>query len=126
MQKYVESVKVKKFKGENMKSAYMKCVKWIATNIIADDKLRDLCVYSIAKREEHGEPLIVLDIQVALPKKDADEKHCAICRENHCSFLYNDNIRCDDCKLKAYHRREEGLLLPKLEFVKKLLKEKEV
>lgn len=125
MQKYTVSVTTKKFSGKSMKDAYMKCCKWIATNIIADSKLSEICEYSIQKQTENAMPYIVLDIKVSINKEDADNKHCAICRETHNSFLFNDKTNCDDCKLRAYHRREEGLIQVKADYVKELLKAKE-
>ena len=39
MLKYSEEFMSKKFTGKNMKDAYMKAVKWYATNVLANDEL---------------------------------------------------------------------------------------
>ncbi len=108
----------KEFTGPTMKSAYMKAVKWIATNVISKEEFRDVCV-SFEKSKKS--PSITVHLYVVLNETETEENHCRICRESHSSFFMNDVVSCSSCKTKAYQRRLNDSLKGKKSYYKELL-----
>lgn len=123
---YSEQIAKKTFYGINTKDAYMKAVKWYASNVIANDKLKDVHV-EYTKGENSS---IVMKLFATLNEEEVMERHCACCKEMHRSFFINQSTNCDRCNIAGYKRRLEKQIKIKAgyckELLSKILKEEEV
>ena len=121
---FAEEFYSKKFKAGTTKDAYMKAVKWVATNVIANNELRDV---QIEFEKDPYSPLITVHLFAAHYKEaDVMEKHCRACREMHKSFFINEDTHCDRCSARGFQKRLELLLETKTQYYKeRLLKENE-
>ena len=127
MEIYASKLYQKVFRGNVSKDTYLKACGWLAKNIISDEHINSNVTYTIEKGydNEVGCYLYTVTIFAKLNKDDVDSRHCSICREVNGSFLMNEEAKCDWCKLKAYHRREQDMVKEKKLFVKNKLEGKE-
>lgn len=58
-----EKVIEREFSGKNMKEAYLKCCKWVSTNIIAVNNSENI-TYSIQKKKTQDTYVVVLRVYV--------------------------------------------------------------
>lgn len=120
MLRFEEEFLVKSFIGSNMKDAYMKAVKWYATNVLAKDELHGVCVEYIKDKQS---PTVTIHLYVTLTEEEVRQNHCQVCREVHRSFFLNEVESCDNCSVSGYQRRLEQKIKVKREFYKKILNE---
>lgn len=106
---YISKLLDKEFVDTTMKSAYMKAVKWLATNVIHEDNVNRYVVYSIEKLVDKNVPTVKLTLHTRIPEEVPRERHCKICKEVHGTF-YMGADNCETCKLKAYHRRVDDIM----------------
>lgn len=121
MLKFVEELLSKKFTGDNMKDAYMKAVKWYATNVLAKDELHGVCVEY--EKDMHF-PTVTAHLYVVMLEEEVRQKHCQICKEFHQSFFINEGENCNKCNVSGYQRRLEQNIKIKKEFYRDLLRQK--
>lgn len=107
---YTKKIFSKSFQAKTMKDAYLKACKWIANNIMSNDKISKICSYQIIKNgfnSESNSRECILDVYVNISEKEILEHHCAICKETHKSFFINEETNCNYCKIAAFDRRLE-------------------
>lgn len=105
----------KTFKGATTKDAYMKAVKWYASNVIAVDELHEVQVEFIK-----GTNQVTIKLYTVLQEQTVRENHCAICKEMHKSFFINEANNCGACKVSAYQRRLEQKISVKATYYREL------
>ena len=116
---YSERIAQKTFKGRTTKDAYMKAVKWYATNVISKDHLHGIQVeYEKCK----DKPVIVMTLYAVIPEQEIKEQHCNICREMHHSFFVNEQTDCSRCNALGLQNRIERLMSIKVEYYKEILR----
>lgn len=112
MIKYSEEIAKKDFTSDTMKEAYMKAVKWYATNILSNDILKDVQV-SYEKINDSNIPVIRMRLFAVLDESTLRRNHCEICKETHKLFYINEETNCNWCKLKAYQERMKDTIKQK-------------
>ena len=120
MEIYASKLYQKVFRGNISKDTYLKACGWLAKNVVSDEQINNNVTYSIEKGydEESGVYLYTVTLFAKLNKEEIENRHCSICKELNGSFLMNEEIKCDWCKLKAYFRREDDMLKEKKRFIK--------
>ena len=120
MEIYASKLYQKVFHGNISKDTYLKACGWLAKNVISDEQINSNVTYSIEKGydEESGTYLYTVTLFAKLNKEEIENRHCSICKELNGSFLMNEEIKCDWCKLQAYFRREDDMLKEKKRFIK--------
>ena len=112
MIKYSEEIAKKDFTSDTMKEAYMKAVKWYATNILSNDILKDVQV-SYEKISDGNRPVVRMRLFAVLDESTLRRNHCEICKETHKLFYINEETNCNWCKLKAYQERMKDTIKQK-------------
>ena len=105
----------KTFNGKTTKDAYLKAVKWYASNIIAKDELHEVQAEFVK-----GTNQVTIKLYAALPEQVVRDNHCAICREVHKSFFINEANNCNVCNASAYQRRLSEKITTKAGYYKEL------
>lgn len=125
MEIYASKLYQKVFRGNKSKQTYLKACGWLAQHVISNPKINQNVTYTIEKGydDEAGTYLYTVTIFAKIDKKVIEQRHCNVCREVNGSFLMNEQIHCDWCKLKAYFRREQDMLKEKKLFVKQAIEE---
>lgn len=120
MEIYASSVFKKTFRGKVSKDTYLDVCKWLAKNVVSNEVINSNVIYTIEKSYEAESRMYVYTINLfaKLKKEDVEERHCGICKEINSSFLMQEEIKCDWCKLQAYNRRERDLMLHKKQWIK--------
>ena len=111
MLKYSEEFMSKKFTGKNMKDAYMKAVKWYATNVLANDELHGI---TVEYEKDKQSPTITAHLYATMEEEEVFEAHCNICKEFRSSFFINSDSDCSKCTAKGYHNRCKERIKPKV------------
>lgn len=116
-----EKVLEQAFYGKDVKQSYLKCCKWVSTNILAVNNSENI-TYKIEKIKKDGLVYgVSLTVFVTLDEEKIQEHNCDICREMSSSFFMQQNkYLCETCKMQPYRKR----MREKLEAVKKGLKGK--
>ena len=70
---YSKRVVKKTFSGATTKEAYMKAVKWYASNVIANDKLSGVQAQFTKNKIK---PEVVMELFVTLPEQEVSDSHC--------------------------------------------------
>ena len=118
MLKYSEEFMSKKFNGTNMKDAYMKAVKWYATNVLAKNELQEVtCSFEKDKQS----PIVTIHLYVTTEEEEVRQAHCQICKEAHASFFISEETNCAWCKIKGYQNRCDQRISVKKQYYKDLL-----
>ncbi len=112
MIRYSEEFAKKDFTADTMKEAYMKAVKWYATNILSNDILKDVQV-SYEKIYDGNRPVIRMRIFALLDESTLRRNHCEICKESHKLFYISEETNCNWCKVKAYQERMKDTIKQK-------------
>lgn len=112
MIRYSEEIAKKDFTSDTMKDAYMKAVKWYATNILSNDILKDVQV-SYEKLNDGNRPIVRMRLFAVLDESTLRRNHCEICKETHKLFYINEETNCNWCKLKAYQERMKDTIKQK-------------
>lgn len=121
MIKYAEELLSKQFTGDDMKDAYMKAVKWYASNVLAKDELHNVCVEYVKDRQS---PTVTIHLYVTIEEKEIRQTHCNICKEFHNSFFINEAENCNNCNVSGYQRRLSQKIKVKRDFYKDLLRQR--
>ena len=112
---YSKQFAQKTFSGASTKEAYMKAVKWYASNIIARDELHEVQVEFVK-----GINQVTLKLYAVMQEQVVRENHCAICKEMHKSFFINEATNCNVCNASAYQRRLDQKMTIKYQYYKEL------
>lgn len=112
---YSKQFAQKTFNGATTKDAYMKAVKWYASNIIARDELHEVQVEFVK-----GINQVTLKLYAVMQEQVVRDNHCAICREMHQSFFINEATNCNVCKVMAYQKRLDQKMSVKYQYYKEL------
>lgn len=101
-----EKVLEKEFEGKTTKEAYLKCCKWISTNIIAINNSKNI-TYNIEKVEtEEWNRKVKLILFVTEDEEEICKRNCDICKEATGMFYLKQNkYLCETCKIKPYRNR---------------------
>lgn len=102
-----------------MKDAYMKAVKWVATNVLSKDELHNVQVEF--EKDKHF-PSVVVHLSAGLNEKEIMDQHCNCCKEMHSSFFINEDMTCNRCSTIAYERRMVQKINIKVDYYKECLK----
>lgn len=111
----------KSFTAKNMKEAYMKAVKWYATNVLAKDELHNVMV---EYKKDKQSPTITIHLYISMAEEEIRQEHCKICKEFHNSFFINNVENCNNCNLIGYQKRLDNKIQIKKEFYKELLNQR--
>lgn len=122
--KYSKEFFKKKFTAETMKEAYMKAVKWYATNVISKDELHSVQI-EFEKVQNSEFPTIAMHLHAVLSEDELRERYCKLCKESHSMFYMNSNYNCNRCEAKAYQTRTDDMLRVKLEYYKELISKRD-
>ena len=112
---YSKQFAQKTFHGATTKDAYMKAVKWYASNIIAKDELHEVQVEFVK-----GINQVTLKLYAVMQEQVVRDNHCTICREMHHSFFINEATNCNVCNASAYQRRLDQKIMVKHQYYKEL------
>ena len=121
---YTEEFASRKFTGKSMKDAYLKAVKWYATNVMAKDELRNVQV-EYEKVHDEQSPTIILHLYASLVEEEVRAAQCNICRESHKSFCISEETNCAWCKIKGYQNSCDRHIEIKKSYYKQLLERRE-
>lgn len=116
---YAKEFAKKKFSGENMKDAYMKAVKWYASNVLAKDELHNILVEF---EKDKQSPTVTIHLSAGLDEHEIMENHCTNCKEMHHSFFINEDTACNRCSAVAYERRMSQKVDIKVGYYKECLR----
>ena len=116
---YCKEFARKRFSGENMKDAYMKAVKWFATNVLSKDELHNIQV-EFEKDKQY--PTVTIHLSAGLDEKEVMDQHCSCCKEMHHSFFINEDTACNRCSVLAYERRMTQKVDIKIGYYKECLR----
>lgn len=105
----------KTFKSVTTKDAYMKAVKWYASNIIARDALHEVQVEFVK-----GTNQVTLKLFAVMPEQVVRENHCEICKEFRKSFFINESSNCNACNMLGFQRRLDQKISIKHQYYKEL------
>ena len=122
--KYSKEFFKKKFTAETMKEAYMKAVKWYATNVISKDELHSVQI-EFEKIKGSEFPTITMHLYAVLSEDELRERYCKLCKESHSMFYMNSNYNCNRCEAKAYQTRTDDMLRVKLEYYRELISKRD-
>lgn len=111
---YTKRVYKRNFFGINTKDAYLKACKWYATNIIANNKINDICVEYVKSKTG---PSVTMFLYASISVEEIKNRHCECCREISGSFL-SGNKDCDTCKAVSFQRRIDDKLLDRARYYK--------
>ena len=117
-----EKIIEQEFNGKTMKESYLKCCKWISTNIIAINNSNHI-TYKMEKQDTGNwcNNKIKLTVYVSVDEDETYERNCNICKEVTGSFFMKQNkYMCETCKILPYRKR----LMDKLNLIKEGLKGK--
>lgn len=106
----------KQFIAETMKEAYMKAVKWYATNVLSKAELQDVQV-KFEKDLDEQFPTITIHLIAIANEDELRKRHCEICQEFH-SLFYMSKNNCNKCEAVAYQKRADELILTKIDYYK--------
>lgn len=118
---YSKRILSKEFCDNKSKNAYMKVCKYLAENIISNDKISNNVSYTITKGEyddDSGIYKYILEVYVKVNEDDILNQHCNICKETHSSFFISEETNCNWCKIHALQRRIEEKVKVKQTMVK--------
>ena len=114
---YGQQLAKKVFRGMDQKDAYMKAVKWYASNILASDKFHEIMV-EYTKLPDGG---ITMTMWSTISQQEIMDDHCQCCREMHHSFFINEDTHCDRCSAISFQKRLEWKMGIKLDYYKEIL-----
>lgn len=123
MLRFSEELLSMKFVGNNMKDAYMKAVKWYASNVLAKDELHNVCV---EYEKDKQSPTVTIHLYVTLEEEEVRQSHCNVCRDFHHSFFINEVENCNSCNVLGYQRRLEQKIKVKRDYYRELLRRREI
>lgn len=115
---YCQEFYTTKFKGKDMKDAYMRACKWYATNVLSKDELQNV---QVVFEKSWQSPTVTLHLYVSLMEDAARQEHCNICREFSKSFLCMERSNCNDCKLNGYFNRVDGKIQVKCSYYREII-----
>ena len=115
---YSQQLAKKVFRGTDQKDAYMKAVKWYASNILASDKFHGIMA-EYTKLPDGGVTMLLWS---TMSQQEIMENHCQCCREMHHSFFINEDTHCSRCSVMGFQNRLEWKMGIKLGYYKELLK----
>lgn len=121
MLRFAEELISKKFTGENMKDAYMKAVKWYASNILAKDELHGICV---EYEKDTQFPTIIAHLYITMNEEEVRQNHCNVCKEFHHSFFINEAENCNNCNVSGYQKRLDIKIKAKRDYYRELLRQR--
>lgn len=110
------------FTADDMKSAYLKAVKWYASNVLSKAELQRVHVEFI---KDEQSPTITIHLFAVLDdEQEVFSQHCKCCEEMHHSFFINENNNCNICAAKGYQNRMEQKIKIKIkrDYYKELLR----
>lgn len=116
--KYCREFYKTKFKGKNMKDAYLRACKWYATNVLSKDELQN--VYAEYEKDTQS-PTITIHLYATLTEELVKDEHCRICKDVSKSFLCGEETKCNECKLRGYHNRLEQKIETKSLYYRELI-----
>lgn len=124
MLRFSEELMSKKFIGNNMKDAYMKAVKWYASNVLVKDELlHNICVEYVKDKQY---PTVTIHLYVTLEEEEVRQNHCEICKQFHHSFFINEAENCNSCSVSGYQKRLEQKIKVKRDCYRDILRRMEV
>ncbi len=88
----------KSFVDDDLKKAYLKCCKYVSTNIIHKNKA-DRYVWNMQKVSDI---VIQLTVYFLIDATETKNNACKACKEFHCSFYINEQYNCNSCNLEAF------------------------
>jgi hypothetical protein len=121
---YTEEFARRKFTGKTMKDAYLKAVKWYASNVMVKDELRNVQA-GYEKVHDEQSPTIILHLYASLVEEEVRAAHCNICKESHKSFFISEETNCAWCKIKAYQNRCDKHIEIEKSYYKQILERSE-
>lgn len=125
MLKYIEEYAKKIFSARTHKDAYVKAMKWVASNIIADTELQNSVISYEKKFDKETQlPVIIVHLSVSLEEKEHRDRNCRVCKEVHSSFFMNEETNCSWCKAVAYQNRLDEFIKNKKSYYKERLGKK--
>lgn len=109
-----------KDKSLSVKEAYLKACKWVAKNVLTNEKLKDVLVeYKIEKTKAE----VTLILHCFLESEDERKRYCSMCKEFHESVFTNCSYNCNNCNLIALNKRQNTRLKVKKEYYGRFLPE---
>lgn len=110
------------FTADDMKSAYLKAVKWYASNVLSKAELQRVHVEFI---KDEQSPTITIHLFAVLDdEQEVFSQHCKCCEEMHHSFFINENNNCNICAAKGYQNRMEQKIKIKRDYYKEMLRKR--
>lgn len=119
--RYVIPLLDKSFTSVTMKDAYMKAVKWYASNVLAKDELHNILVEYEKGNDELQSPTITAHLFISISEQEVRSEHCNICKEFHNSFFINNKVDCNNCKMAGYINRLDKKAKSKYDYYKHLI-----
>lgn len=110
----------RKFSGATTKDAYMKAMKWYASNVIAKGKMHDVQI-EIKKLE--NEPSVILTLYAVLDEGKCREDFCKTCRELNELFYVQKKRECPGCSIKMYTDRLDEKMAIKIGLYKDIARD---
>lgn len=110
---YIRQFASKTFVDSSVKAAYMKAVKWYATNVVSKPYFQDVKVEVVK-----GDNSITLKLFAGLLEKEAMKEHCECCHQMHSNFYINEDTACDRCSIAGLEKRLEQKLKVKAAYCK--------
>jgi hypothetical protein len=113
----------KTFKDADSKEAYLKAMRWYATNVVSDDILKETFL-KVVKGKEGFLQTITIELYATIDDEEHRKKFCDRCQEFHKLFYINQQYNCDKCNMMANKSQIEAKLAIKKDYRKGILKKK--
>lgn len=100
----------KTFEGKTQKDAYLKCCKWVASNIIAMNNCQHI-TYTAEKQNVVIGGKLKLTVYVTAEEQEVYEHMCEVCKEvGGLLYTTEGKYRCYSCKVNPYRKRMQERL----------------
>lgn len=115
-----EKLYEREFEAKDNKTAYLKCCKWVSTNILAVNNSQNI-TYRIEKIDtDSWTGKVRLTVYVSTDEQEINNQNCNVCKEMQSMFYLSENKhKCESCKVPPYRRRLQNKLKMIMEGIKK-------
>lgn len=107
----------KSFKDSSLeiKKSYLKACKWVAKNILANNKVKNVFVeYEINKLKCE----VIVKLHCSIDSEIERQNYCKMCKELHNKVFENSFHNCNSCNLISLNKRQKKRLQIRKEYCK--------
>lgn len=118
--KISQKVFEKEFKNKESKKAYLNCCKWLAIHVFSKEELSKNLSIQINKKNDKT---FLLEIYFTIEEEKLKKDFCSTCQRLYATFYHSEKLNCEECKMRAYHKRNEQYTKGLVNIYEKIFKE---